>query len=232
MKAQWRKLADRYAALSRREQVMVAAATLVAVGYLAFLLWVSPAATRSAALRKQIATQQTELATLQAQITSIKSQLRDPDAANRKALAELQAKLTGVNDQIGRLDDRLVPPEKMGKLLQTVLVRHRGLALVGLRSLPPEPLLKPPAADPAAGAKGAAKAAKPAAPPSENIYKHGLEIRIAGGYPELLAYVAELERAPQRLLWGRMALAVTAYPRSELTLTVYTLSRDQEWLAV
>jgi MSHA biogenesis protein MshJ len=227
MKMQWRKLDERYAALSRREQLLVGLATVAVVGFLVFSLWVSPAATRASALRKQIASEAAELTALQAQVASTKSQLYDPDAANRKALAELQAKLTGVNDQIGRLDDRLVPPEKMGRLLQTVLVRHRGLTLVGLRSLTPEPLLKPPTAEP-----GATKATKPPAPPTENIYKHGLEIRVAGGYPELLAYVAELERAPQRLLWGRMALAVTAYPRSELTLTVYTLSRDKDWLAV
>jgi MSHA biogenesis protein MshJ len=66
----------------------------------------------------------------------------------------------------------------------------------------------------------------------ENIFRHGLEIRVAGSYADLLAYVAELERSPQRLLWGGINLAVIVYPRSELTLTVYTLSRERDWLAV
>jgi MSHA biogenesis protein MshJ len=66
----------------------------------------------------------------------------------------------------------------------------------------------------------------------ENIWRHGLEVRVAGSYADLLAYVVELERAPQRLLWGGMALKVTVWPTSELTLTVYTLSRERDWLAV
>jgi hypothetical protein len=44
--------------------------------------------------------------------------------------------------------------------------------------------------------------------------------------------VAELENAPQRLLWDRLSLQVIAHPRNELTLTVYTLSRHPDWLVV
>lgn len=225
MNALWRQWADRYAALSRREQLMVAAAIIAAVGFLLVTLWVDPAAKRAAGLRAQMSGQQTELTALRAQVASLKSQLHDPDAANRKALAELQTRLTGIDNQIGNLDDKLVPPQRIGKLLQTVLARHRGLNLVSLRSLPPEPLLAPPVD------KGT-QANKAPSVIRENIYRHGLEIRIAGGYADLLAYVAELERASERLLWGGMALAVTDYPRSELTLTVYTLSRDRDWLIV
>jgi MSHA biogenesis protein MshJ len=164
------------------------------------------------------------LAALQAQIANIKAQLHDPNEANRKLLAELQAQLTGVDGEIGNLDDKLVPPQRMGKVLQTVLSRHRSLALVSLRSLAPEPLLVLPEE------KTPEKSA--VATRRENIYRHGIEIRVVGSYADLLAYVAELERSPQRLLWGGMSLKVTEYPRSELTLTVYTLSRELDWLAV
>ena len=224
MNATWRKLSDRYAALSRREQLMVAAATLAAVGFLLFTLWVKPATGSAVALHTQIDGQQTELVTLRTQIGSLKAQLGDPDAANRKALAELQARLAAVDHEIGNLNDKLVPPQQMGKVLQTVLARHHGLALASLRSLAPEPLLMLP------GEKGAAEKATIVA--RENIYRHGLEIRLVGSYAELLAYATELERAPQRLFFGGMTLVAKNYPRSELTLTVYTLSRERDWLAV
>ena len=45
-------------------------------------------------------------------------------------------------------------------------------------------------------------------------------------------YLEALENMPQRLLWGGMAFKVTEWPRSELTLTVYTLSRERDWLAL
>ena len=149
MKALWRSWADRHAALSRREQIMVAVAVTAAVGFLLMTFWVNPATRRGADLRSGLATRQTELTALDNQIVTLKSQ-----------------------------------------------------------------------------------GGKPGEQRGENIYRHGLEVRLAGSYADLLDYVAELERTPQRLLWGGMMLSVTTYPRSELTLTVYTLSRDRDWLAV
>jgi MSHA biogenesis protein MshJ len=64
-----------------------------------------------------------------------------------------------------------------------------------------------------------------------NIFKHGIEIKIAGSYNDLLAYVSALEASPQKLLWGGMSLS-SQYPVSELTLTVYSLSLEAIWLAV
>ncbi len=220
----WQKWAGRYAALSAREQMLIAAAALAVVFFLMMAVWVDPATKRTAAMRAQMTTQETELVALEAQIANLKAQLHDPDEANRKLLAELQAQLIGVDGEIGNLDDKLVPPQKMGKVLQTVLSRHSQLALVSLRSLAPEPLLVRPEE------KKFEKSA--VATRRENIYRHGIEVRVLGTYADLLSYVAELERSPQRLLWGGMSLKVTEYPHSELTLTVYTLSRELDWLAV
>ena len=64
------------------------------------------------------------------------------------------------------------------------------------------------------------------------IYKHGIEIRIAGSYNDLLMYLAEIERMPQRIIWNRNKLSTELYPRNEMTLTLYTLSLDKQWLVV
>jgi MSHA biogenesis protein MshJ len=224
MNALWRKWTERYAALSQREQLLIALALLAIVGFLVFTVWVDPAASRAALLRKQMDEQRGELATLTAQIGGLKSQLHDPEVANRQALADLKLRLTNIDAEIGRLDDKLVPPQRMGRLLQTLLAHHRGLQLVSLRSLPPEPLLALPKSDKVAAGERAAA--------SENIYRHGLEVKLTGSYADLLAYVVDLERAPQRLMRGALTLTVTDYPRCELTLTVHTLNRDKDWLSV
>lgn len=222
MKAYWQKLANRYASLQPRERQLVAAAVLVAVGFVGFTLLVDPPRERARTLRQQIAQQQGEVANLQAQVTTLQSQRTDPDAANRSAMARTQTYLADTDDQLRRLDGSLVAPEQMGQLLRSVLARHRGLTLVSLRTLPPEPLIKH------APAEGEADVA----PTRDNLYKHGLEIRVAGSYADLTGYVEELENSPQRLLWERLSLAVVRYPRNELTIRVYTLSRNADWLTV
>lgn len=219
MKARLKGMAAKFAALQKREKYVVAIAALVVVGMGGHSLGVEPAQRRAAALKLELARQKAEIQTLQAQLGGLKLQLKDPDAPNKTALAATREQLAAAERALRRFDDKLVPPERMPQLLQAVFARHPGVQLVSLRTLPPSPLPAP-----APGAK--APAAK-----GGNIHKHGLEIRMAGNYLDLLAYVAELEQLPQKLLWEKMSLATT-WPRSELTLTVHTLSLQSTWMVV
>ena len=233
MKTRLKALTAKFDALQKREKQMVAAAVLFAIVMGGYTFGVEPAQLRAAALKKQIAKQKADLQMAQAQVVVLKAQMRDPDAANKQSLADTRGKLAVADRALHEYDAKLVPPERVPQLLQSVLAQHRGLQLVSLQTLPPAPLLVPKTEEkPPAGA-----AAKPVPAPAPvekgtNIHKHGLEIRMAGSYLDLLAYVEELERLPQKLLWGRMSLSTAAWPRSELTLTVYTLSLDPTWMIV
>lgn len=228
MKAQWQALSARFAALQQREKVMVAAAVIVAVVFLGYAFWVDPAVQRLAALKKQTHQQNGDRAALQGQLATLKGQLKDPDAASRAGLADARQQLADIDRQVAQYSDMLVAPERVPLLLQSLLTRHGGLSLVSVKNLPPTPLIPLPTP-----AKDAKPGAGPAPlPPGSNIYKHGIEIKVIGSYQSLAAYVTELERAPQKLLWGAMDLKVTSYPLSELTLTVFTLSLDSTWLIV
>lgn len=234
MKQRWQEWSARFAALQPREKAIIAAAVAVAIVMGGTSLWIDPAKQRLSTLEKQVAKDKADAQALQAQLALLRAQLKDPDEPNRKALAEVKTEAVGVEQALHQFDSVLVPPERAPRLLQSLLVRHRGLELVSLQTLPPAPLLgTPPAkADAKAGeAKGDAAKAEPKMPAKgENIQKHGIEIKIAGSYLDLLAYVAELEQLPHKLLWDSMSLTVQAYPKSELTLTVSTLSLDSIWL--
>jgi MSHA biogenesis protein MshJ len=224
MSAGWNTLVARYAALNVRERGMVAAAVLLVVGMGGYSIWVDPPRARAAALRQQVAQQQQEVVTLNTQLAQLQASLTDPDAATKTALAEIKAQLATLDSERMAYDRVLVPPHRVPQLLQSLLARHRGLELVGMRTLEPVPLIE--------RKKDADAKATTKAEPGGNIFKHGIEIKVAGSYADLLAYVAELERSPHKLLWHRISLAVKEYPRSELTLTVYTLSLDSAWLVV
>lgn len=228
LKARWNEWASRFAALQQREKLMVAGAVLVVILFGGYSFWIEPAQLQKARLEKAIAQQQSEQQQLQTQLAAL-AKGGDPDAANRVALEQLQQELVAAERDIRGFDRVLVTPAQAPQLLQTLLARHRGLSLVSLTTLPPQPLVPQRAAQD--DGKGAAKEA-PRAASGTNIYKHGIEIKVAGGYHDLLAYVGELESGPQKLLWGGMRLAVQQHPLSELTLTVYTLSLEETWLAV
>ncbi|MDD2948389.1 MAG: hypothetical protein PHV80_06085, partial [Rugosibacter sp.] len=69
-------------------------------------------------------------------------------------------------------------------------------------------------------------------PATDGIWQHGIELRLAGNYPDLLNYLTGLESMPQRLMWNSINLTVEKYPRNVLTLRVYTLSLDKDWLVM
>ena len=166
---------------------------------------------------------------LQADITQLQTQ---GAAQARQLQAELQQWRQRLRDGDAALrshEDSLVGPERMLDLLEQLLGRHGEVQVRGLRSLARSDVLGAAAAAPAAaGSAAAATGANPPAP--AGLYRHGVELVLEGGYADLLAYLKAMEALPQRVLWGSVQLKVEQHPRSVLTLRVYTLSRDPNWL--
>jgi MSHA biogenesis protein MshJ len=79
-------------------------------------------------------------------------------------------------------------------------------------------------------AAGAAKAPIVAAPPL--LYRHGVRLVLQGSYLDMVAYLEALEALPSQLFWGGATLDADKYPQARLTLTLYTLSLDQKWIAL
>lgn len=228
LQARWQQWSKRFAALQQREKVLVVAAAAMAILFGGYSLWVEPGMLQSERLKKSLAQQQAEQAQLQEQVAALAVRNSDPDSANRAELQRLREAVAATEREIGAFGNTLVPPQRIPALLQTLLTRHRGLTLLSLTTLAPRPLIELPAS----GNTTAKPADEPAPLPGGNLYKHGIEIKLAGGYQDLLAYVAELDASPQKLLRGGMSLVVRQHPVSELTLTIYTLSLDSTWLVV
>lgn len=227
LKLRWQDWTRRFAAFQAREKYMVTAATATAVLFGGYSLWVEPGLLQAERLKKTLVQHQAEQGQLQEQVASLAARNSDPDSANRAELQRLREEIAAKEGEIGGFGNTLVAPQGIPALLQTLLGRHRGLVLLGLKTLPPQPLIEPPESK----ERGKTKQ-EPVAMPGGNLYRHGIEIKLAGAYQELLAYVAELDASPQKLLRGGLSLTVRQYPVSELTLMVYTLSLDPTWLVV
>lgn len=239
--AQWTRWSGKFAALTRRERLIVAAALVFGGGFLIFNLGIEPflIKARSASRAEQMA--RTELAQQQAQIAALAAQNADPDAPNRKRLAQARQELAKVGERLARFEAGMVPPARMQAFLEGLLARNRAIELLGLKTLPVTLVGAPVAAEKPEAAVGTI--AQPAREPGkdkpgtapgegEGIYQHGIEIRLAGSYNDLLNYLAELERMPQRVMWNSVSLTVEKHPRNVLVLRVYTLSLDRNWLVV
>lgn len=218
-------LKERYAALTRRERLLVALAVVLGPLMIGHGLVVAPQDARLAALETKLATERTTLGQLQAEAANLQQQLSmDPDAGRKAELAALNAERDNLEGQLRQFSSVLVRPDEMNGMLERLLTRHAGLRLIGLKTLAPQSVLPLPAAK-----EGEAK---PAAERGFDLYRHGVEIRLEGSYGQLQAYLAQLEALQPKLLWGKLDYRVIDYPKAELTLTVFTLSPDRTWLAL
>lgn len=240
--ARWAAWAGKFAALTRRERAIVAAALLFGGAFLIYSLAIEPFLLKARQAASAEAAARTELTQQDALLAMLKAQSSDPDAANRSRLAQARRDLAAVSQRLARFEAGMVPPERMQTFLEELLAKNRAIELVGLKTLPVTLIGAPAGAPKAAGGAGAAPATdsgkdKPAqggaASGSEGIYQHGIEITLAGSYNDLLNYLAELERMPQRVMWYRVELKVEPkYPRNVMKLQLYTLSLDKDWLVV
>ena len=236
MKALFLRLTSSFDARARRERYLIALALL---GGVALIVWsglIDPAHVRRVAAERGLAEQRAQLAALAAQTQALQAPGQTPEALAAVELAQLKQQLDTLNARYRELGGSLVAPQQVGALLEELLGRHSGLRLLSLRTLPASPVL---GAKDAAAAKltrpaNVANAADAAASgrAAAGLYKHGVEIRLEGGYAELVAYLERLEKSPQKLLWNSVTLSAEKHPRLVLTLTVFTLSLDRTWLIV
>jgi MSHA biogenesis protein MshJ len=214
--------------LSERAALFCASAALLIV--MTNQLFLNAASTRAAAQGKQMASDMAATRKLQAEIDKLTAEPAvDPDAENKERLKSLQSREAAAQEAIAALSHDLVPPDQMVSMLESMMARQDKLRLVSLAKLPIQSL------DTSAGqAKPAASPAAAGATPqaSAMVYKHGVEIVLQGQYLDLMNYIAQLEKLPVRVVWGKLGLRVNAYPIATLSLTLYTLSLEKQWLNI
>jgi MSHA biogenesis protein MshJ len=202
---------------------MVFAAVLVAVLALSYVMMIEPQLQKQRRTAAAILQKHSEMKAFEAQVTKlIASRASDPDRADRERLAQLRSQLGDLDALIGTEERKFTAPAQMRAVVEGLLGRSRGVALVELKTLATTTLENPKTKD-----------AKPNAAKAERlIYRHGVELTVTGSYLDLLAYVRDLERLPTQLYWGGLELDAGDYPRVSMKLTLYTLSLDRAWLSV
>ena len=237
MKQAWRNGLARIDALSLRERCLVFAVAAALLALVLQTMLLTPLFERQKKLSQRIVEQRNKIASVDADIVRrLADHQNDPDLAARIRLQALQQQVLQLGSAIRSVETGLVPPDKMAIVLETMLKSHGRLRLLSLKTIGVSSASNASVASvvrPGQPAKPAqpAQPAQPAPLPSANlIYRHGVTIAVRGQYQDLLAYLQALEAMPTHLFWGDARLNVDGYPNSVLTLSLYTLSLDQQWM--
>jgi len=214
-----RDLADRYDALSLRERSLIAVAVVGLIALIWHTVLMSPLERERRGREQRVAALRVETEQLAKAAEELEQRgHQDPDRATREAIDALGREIAAADGQLRDLTAGLIEPREMARVLEQILARKTELRLIALRSLPGQPLL---AAEPGA-----------TAPPQVQIYKHGVELELEGGYLPALRFLQALQALPWRFFWERLEYQVPEHPRGRLRMTLYTLSLQEGWIGV
>lgn len=202
----WKTLAARIDALSLRERGFLFASLLISCMLLADALWLSPVQIQHRQVTQKFAAQNADLLRLHEELKSGGNET-GPGKQMRDKLVDIKARLQAVNQEISTLPSSALDETPLSKVLIHFLRRHDGLTLVRTATLPVD---SRPVQD--GGASG--------------LRRQGLELTVAGTYPELIRYVQTLERALPALRWGSMRIVSDKQP-VQLTLQVSLVGAPQ-----
>jgi MSHA biogenesis protein MshJ len=208
MKQQFQQLLLRIDALSVRERIFLFVSVFVCFLALADFVWFTPAQVAHKALLQRFAAQNAELDRLRSEL-AVSAVPNDPGKAVREDLRTATARLEAINNDIALLLPKDQKGPALEQVLQRLLRRQEGLTLLSLDTLKSE--------EPAATGSNTGPAAS-----ATGLTKHGLSLRVAGPYAELVRYVQSLESSLPGLRWGSIEFK-SEKQRNELTLQVYTV---------
>ncbi len=104
----------------------------------------------------------------------------------------------------------LIQAHEMPEVLEALLSRSANLHMVALTSLAPEPLM--------------------AGEQRINLFKHGIRLKLEGGYFDVYQYLKALEALPRHFYWKQFDYQVQEHPRAVVEMEIYTLSTSKEFI--
>lgn len=231
MQATLAELREKYQELSLREQVLLVAALLVAIGFCWFMFVSEPMYLQTKKLSSELNTLEQSVNKLRQQHQALLARrASDPHRDLKDRIALVDQQLKKVDKQLAEKFHGLIEPRQMAQVLESVLKKHHDLKLLSVRSLASEQLLQPEAVDEQDEKSPAVGDEKQQ--PRVEVFRHGLQIEFEGNYLATLNYLKTLEQLDWEFYWDAVQLEVTNYPTSRVVITVHTLSLRDSWIGV
>jgi MSHA biogenesis protein MshJ len=209
-----------------RERVLIFLTLLALI----FLLWNFLVQARFDRERNALQAEATKIAneqqTLQTQMSTLAMAMAsDPAIAKTNIIQKLNTDIASVEARLSGLSQGLISAEQLPKVLEEVLLRTSSIKLLQVRTLAATELqlitATPDAkneSNPATGGTG--------------VYKHGVLIRVAGSYSQLVQLMTEIETLQWKFYWESLDYTVKQYPNAEIDIRVFTLSSEEGLLGV
>ena len=234
MKQQWLVYGAKFLQLSVREQYLIIATGLVAIIFCLFSFVIEPKLIQNEKYQKQLQSVKSSERSLNISIAELEKALKgDPNKALRKQVSQYEAKLAKVDKALLTLTTELIDPIQMRRALLELLRLQPGVSLSSFELVGAEEVLTATSEKTEAKVNTeTASAENSAAEQGLSLYRHGINIKLTGGYFQLRDYLKQLEKLSWKFFWQGFHYQVKEYPNSELEIEIYSLSTNKEFIGV
>ncbi|MBU2880213.1 MULTISPECIES: type II secretion system protein GspM [Aliiglaciecola] len=216
--SQYTDLLAKFSALTTRERALTIIATLSVILLGGYVLMVEPVLEKWDREKMEIQRQTNEAASLDAKIALLEQTLQeDPDASIKARLKSVKQKISKADEALNAQTENLVPASHMPILLEQVFAQFEQLKLVEMHSIAPTPLLK---------------LEEEQELTDVNLYQHGVQMTLEGGYFEIQKYLQRVEALPYQFYWKKFEYKVEEYPDALVQIEIYTLSTSRAFIGV
>ncbi|GAB2681252.1 type II secretion system protein GspM [Aliiglaciecola sp. 3_MG-2023] len=215
---QYADILAKFSALTTRERALtiIAVVTLILIG--GYVTLVEPVLDKWDREKMEIQRQKHEAAKLDGKIAVLQKTLQeDPDAAIKARLQSVKQRISEADDKLKAQTENLVPASHMPILLEQVFEQFEQLKLIAMHSIAPTPLLT---------------LEEEQALTDVNLYQHGVQITLQGGYFEIQKYLQKVEALPYQFYWKKFEYKVEDYPDASVQIEIYTLSTSRAFIGV
>lgn len=209
----WRRARRSFDARVLNERRLLIVAVAAGLWFVMDAVWITPGYKQlsSALARKNQA--QGVVDALQDKQRQQVLEMARAQASVKDELQQTRERMRHQEEEFEKARQVLVPAREMRALLEGLLAEQRALRLQSMKTMPREDIQLP-------HVDGAGDASL--------LYRHGLEIKVVGGFHDLLNWLRNVESMPRKVLWDDMTMQADDQAVLSLTLKVHTLSRDRE----
>ena len=206
----WDELSQRFAALSLREQWLIAITGWFGILFIGYMLIIEPQMVTSQTVKTALVDTKNDMITAQNQLIVANRKLQqDPDKAINQKLAQYRQEDKALQQVLEAKIGSLITPVQMAGLLEQVLRHSSALKLESMTSLPSSQLVSG---------------------DQQGYFVHPIRLTFKGRYFDVVNYLNKLEALPVKYYWRSLSYQVDEYPWAKVELEVYTLGESKDFI--
>ncbi len=213
-------LRQRVDARTQRERLLLAAAVAVIVVLVWEMAVRAPLSQTTQEIRDETEGINQQTADLRTSLDDLEAKLAEARREGDQGRIErLRQRLTELDNTLQKRTRRLISPKQMVDVVRAMVASDDALRLISLANQPVEAVIK----QDAAGESGKA---------IPRVYRHGVELVIEGDYFAVLDYLRRLENLDWAFDWRAVDIERRDYPTARATVSLATLSLEEDWIGV